>query len=230
MTQPCRPGRYQPRSAKQKHIWRGCISAARCRCISTAIRNKSDSIPGPHSRVDRSGISTAKAVYQQQSKTKAKALLVATACRLVRYINRDQHIRRNCISPARCRCISTDIRNKSKSIPGPHSRVAQRGISTAKAVYQQQSKTKAKPLLVDKACRPVRYINRYQHIRRNCISPARCRCISTDIRNISESIPGPHSRVDQSGILTAKAVYQQQSKTKAKPLLVDTAASTWAVS
>ena len=88
----------------------------------------------------------------------------------------------------------------------------------------------AKALLDDTACRPVRYINRYQHIRRNCISPARCRCISTAIRNKSESISGPHSRVDQGGISTAKAAYQQQSKTKAKALLVDTAASTCAVS
>ena len=69
-----------------------------------------------------------------------------------------------------------------------------------------------------------------EHIPRSCISPARYSCISTAIRNESESIPGPHSRVDQAGISTAKAVYKQQSKTKTKSLLVDTAASTWAVS
>ena len=38
------------------------------------------------------------------------------------------------------------------------------------------------------------------------------------------------SNFDKGGISTAKSVYQQQPKTKAKALVVDTAASTWAVS
>ena len=120
------------------------------------------------------------------------------------------------------RCINCN--QQSKDISGA-AVYHQRGV----AVYQQPSKSRSTASLDYTACRPVRNINRYQHIRRICISPAQCSCISTAIRNKSESISGRHSRVHQGGISTAKAANQQPPGTKAKALLVDTAASTWAM-
>ena len=156
---------YQPRSAKQEHKRRSCISPARYSCISTAIRNKTETIPGPNIRLDQGGISTAKAVYQQQSKTKAKALLVDTfvstwAVPQPRTAKR-KHLWRGCISPAPYSCISTAIRkNKlSGSASGRHRGINQDGISTARAACQQQSKLKRKHFWSTQPCQPGRCIN-----------------------------------------------------------------------
>ena len=44
-----------------------------------------------------------------------------------------------------------------------------------------------------------------EHIRRSCISPARCNCISTAIKTESESTSGRHSHFDLGGVLTASS-------------------------
>ena len=110
---------YHQLSAKQEHNRRSCISPSRYRCISTAITNISESIPGPNSRVDQGGISTAKAVYQQQSKTKAKALLIDTVVSTWAVPQpgtaKQKHLWRSCISPARYSCISTAINKKNQA-------------------------------------------------------------------------------------------------------------------
>ena len=137
----------------------------------------------------------------------AKAPLDDTACRPVRYINRNQQSKsisgEAVLSPARFSCISTAIRSNSESISRPHGRVDQGDISTAKAVYEQQSKRKQKHFWPTQPCPPGRCLNREQQC---------------------ESISGA-SVYHQRGI----AVYQQQSKTQAKALLDDTAGSTRAV-
>ena len=157
---------YQPQSAKQEHIRRSCISPARYGCKSTAINNQSESTSGLYRRVDQGGISTSKAVYQQQSKTKAKALLVVTAVSTWAVSQprtaKQKHIWRSCISSARYGCISTAIKNSSKRASGRHRRVDQGGISTARAVYHQQSKLKRKHVWSTQPCRSGRCINRDQ--------------------------------------------------------------------
>ena len=154
-TQPCRPGQYinrnqqrknrkniyratvyitstvyQPRLAKQKHIWRSCISTARY--INRDQQSKS--------------ISGAAVYINSNHKTKRKHRWTTRPCRPVRYINLNQqsksipgadvyqqhgiptaisskkHIWRNCISTAR-----NINRNK-------HS-----GSISGAAVYQQPS-------------------------------------------------------------------------------------------
>ena len=66
----CQSERYQPRSAKQDHIWRSPIS--------TAISKKMHIGP----------------VYKQQSKLKRKHFWVTQPCRPGRCINRDEHSKR----------------------------------------------------------------------------------------------------------------------------------------
>ena len=96
-TPPCRPGRYINRDS----------------CISTAIRNESESASDRHSRVDLGGVSTAI--------SKAKASLAPLYITSVVYMYIRGH---------HCKCESTS---------GRHSFVDQSGVSTARAVYQQQS-------------------------------------------------------------------------------------------
>ena len=69
---------YRPLSAKKQHIQRSCISYKGHSCISTAFNHQIESTSGRHHRVDQRGISTARAVYKCNSKTKVKALLVDT--------------------------------------------------------------------------------------------------------------------------------------------------------
>ena len=76
------------------------------RCMSSAIEKYGKSASGRHS------VSTS-AVYQPQSE-------------------KQKHIRRSCISPARYSCISTAIEISSESASGRHSRVDRGGTSTAR--------------------------------------------------------------------------------------------------
>ena len=129
---------YQPRSAKQKHLWRSCISPAWYSCISTAIKIESESTSGRHSHVDQGGINR-----DQQSKNISGAKCVSPAwninrdqqsesiselsinshknlwrkhfwttqpCRPVRCINRNQQSK-SISGEARYSCISTAIKN-----------------------------------------------------------------------------------------------------------------------
>ena len=72
---------YPPRSEKQNHLWRSCISPARYSCISTALKKKeySASSSGRHGRVDQGGVSIARAVLSTAIETEAKLLLMDTA-------------------------------------------------------------------------------------------------------------------------------------------------------
>ena len=138
---------HQPRSSKQKrcinhdhqsksisgasvyHQRYSCISPVRYSSISTARREKI----AKTLRVD-TAVSTARAVCQQQSKPKARALLDDTALSTwALYQPRSpnqMHLWQSCISPARYSCIS----------PARYS-----CISTAR------KETKAKALLDDTA-------------------------------------------------------------------------------
>ena len=141
---------YQPRSVKQKHIWRSCISPARyingyqqlrhiwrrcmsparCSCISTAIKNQSESTSGRHIHVDQGGISRA-----QQSK---------------------KHVWRSCVPPARQ--INSD----------------QQSESISELCINGNQKIEAKELLDDTAVSTIAVYQprsaRQKHIRRSCIS------------------------------------------------------------
>ena len=171
---------YQPLSEKHKHTWRSCISPARYSCISTAIKPQCESTSGRHSRNDQGSIPTAKAAYQQQSKVKAKALLDGTA--VLTWVvsqprtSKQEHLRRSCMSQGRYSCVSPAIETSSRSASGGHRRVARAGISTARAVYQQQSKTKAEAFLGDAAMSTWAVYQtqptKQKHLWRSCISPA----------------------------------------------------------
>ena len=134
----------QTRTSKQKHFRLSCMSQARYSCISPAIETSSRSASGRHRRVDRTGISTAGAVYQQQSKAKAEAPLgdkaVSTWAVYQLQSAKQKHLWRSCISPAW---------------------VHQIGI----AVHQQQYiklKRKRNYFRTTQPCRSGRFINRDQ--------------------------------------------------------------------
>ena len=204
-TQPYRPGRCINRPQQSKYI---CGAAVY------------------HQR----GI----AVYQQQPKTKAKVLLDDTAVSTWAVYQppsaEQKHVWRSCISPARCNCTSTVIKTESKSTSGRHSHVDPSGINR-----DQQSKNISGATVY------------HQRGISTAVSKAKAylSCTSTAIKNESENTSGRHSHVDLGGISTAIskaraygadvyhqrgiAVYQQQSKLKAKAFLDNTAVSTRAV-
>ena len=89
-TQPCRQSGISSAISRQKNIWRRCMSPARYSCTSTGIKNLKRIHSGRHGRVEQyinrdqqsrnmSGADAYQqrgvAVYQQQSKPEAKALL-----------------------------------------------------------------------------------------------------------------------------------------------------------
>ena len=90
------------------------------------------------------------------------------------------------------------------------------------------SKTKAKALLVDLGGVSTVISKAKTSLAQLYITSAVLLYIRSH-QNQSESTSGRHSCVDQGGISTTRAVYQQQLKTEAKALLVDTAVSTGAV-
>ena len=124
----CRPERCIIAISKE-HIRRNCVSTARYRCISTAIKNESECTPGRHSRVDLGGVSIA--------------------------ISEAKHLWRSCISPARYSCISTAI-NKRKAKPSlDHTAVSTRAVYQLRELfYQHQSKMMQTHFWSTQPCRP----------------------------------------------------------------------------
>ena len=105
----------QPQSAKQEHIRRSCISPRGIAVYQQPSKIKAKAFFWTtQPRVDQDGISTAKAVYQQQS-TQAKALLDDTAVSTWAVSQprtaKQKHLWPSCIPPARYSCISTAIKN-----------------------------------------------------------------------------------------------------------------------
>ena len=134
MIQPFRPGRYQPRSVKQKHFWCSCISPALCSCISEAIKSEAKE------HLDDTAVSKG-AVYQSREL----------------YINSDQNGKRKHFwSTQLClpgRCINRDQQSKSISGAAVYN---EGGI----VVYKQPSKLKRRHVCTEQARRPGRYITR----------------------------------------------------------------------
>ena len=111
--------------SKEKHIWRKCMSPGRyinryqqsefmyLRCILTAFGNVGKGI------LDCTAVSTS-TVCQPQSEKR-------------------EHIRRSCISSARCSCISTAIKIESQSTAGRQSHFDMGGVSTANSKAEKSS-------------------------------------------------------------------------------------------
>ena len=87
-----------------------------------------------HRRVDQVGISTARAIYQQQSKPNTNASLVETAMATWAVCQpqsaKQKHIWRSCIPPVWFRCISEDIENEAKALLDGTA-ILTRAVSTA---------------------------------------------------------------------------------------------------
>ena len=160
------------------------------------------------------------AVYQQPSKSKAKALLddtaVSTRAVYQQQSAKQEHIRRSCISPARYSCYQHPSEVTGKAFLD-HTAVSTEEVYQPRKLYINSNR---KQFWSTQQCRPGRCLNREEvnqtNFWRSCISPARYSCISTAIKNTSKSASGRHRHVDQGGISTARAVYQQQSKLNRK--------------
>ena len=103
-------------------------------------------------------MSTAKAVYQQQLKTKTKALLDGTAVSTRAVYQprsaKQNHIWRSCISPAHSiNRDQSEIMSGARYLPRPISSMSSAAVST-RVMYQSRSA-------------------KQKQIRRSCISPAR---------------------------------------------------------
>ena len=117
-----------------------------------------------------------------------------------------EHLWSSCISPARCSCISTAIKPKAKVLLDDTACRPGRYINHESCISTAIKNLKRKHFWLTQPCRPGRCINRdskAKHLWRKCISPARYSCISTAIKNSSESTSGRHSRVDLGGVSTA---------------------------
>ena len=149
--------------SKTIHIWRKCMS------------------PGRYINRDQQRKTYINKVFQQHSEMLAKALLddtaVSTSTVCQPQSEKREHIRRSCISSARCSCVSTAIKIKSESTSGRHSHFDLGGISTANS----KAETNLAQLYITSA--GYLYIN-------------------TVLKIESESTSGRHSHFDLGGVST----------------------------
>ena len=173
----------QPQSEKQEHIRRSCISPARCNCISTAIKIKSESTSGRHSHFDLGGVSTASSetnellaqlyitstVYQyinSHQNQKRKHFWTTQSFQPGRFLNHELQITRTSSTSVHHQCGIAIILQQSR--PQANTLLCNRVVPTW-AVYQPQKtriKTiynlKRRHLWWTQPCRPGRCINHDQ--------------------------------------------------------------------